>query len=89
MTRKIIAALIVSLAFVFPAGADDAGEGEEIFNTICAICHQLPDPSFLGVSQWKVVLETMRKRMERKGMAPLSADEERKVLEYLEKNARR
>ncbi|MGK7346817.1 MAG: c-type cytochrome [Candidatus Nitrospinota bacterium M3_3B_026] len=89
MIRRTAVLLALFAALARPAGAGDADEGGEIFNTICAICHQLPDPSFLRISQWKVVLETMRKRMEQKGMVPLSEDEERKVLEYLKKNTKR
>lgn len=88
MMRKTLIAAFIAIFIAAPLFAEDRDEGRDIFDTICSICHQRPVPESLKMSQWKVVLKTMRKRMEQKDMAPLSEHEEELVLEYLKKHAR-
>ena len=54
----------------------------------CMSCHALPHPSRLDMKRWEKILEVMKKRIEEKGQPPLTAEEERMILEYLRKYAR-
>jgi mono/diheme cytochrome c family protein len=58
-------------------------EGKQLFETRCAICHQLPEPAMLQLKQWRLVLKTMQNRMQKNGLPPLTEDEFALVLNYL------
>jgi len=65
----------------------DALSGEEIFTTVCAdACHQAPDRSRLKPKQWRVVLNTMKTRMQSAGRTPLTEDQNKLLLDYLSQN---
>lgn len=70
---------------VFPVQAEEIStSGKVIFEARCGgLCHQLPEPDMLNARQWKRVLHTMQKRMQQRGMTPLTNLEFTKVLEYL------
>lgn len=87
-TRAILAAALLALAAA-PAFAGGAGEGKEIFEAQCVICHQLPDPGMLKIHQWKLILGVMQSRFRENDMAPLSEKEMGLVLEYLKEKSRR
>ena len=58
-------------------------EGKQLFETRCATCHQLPEPTMLKLKQWRLVLKTMQKRMQQNGLPPLTEEEFALVLNYL------
>lgn len=58
-------------------------EGKQLFETRCAACHQLPEPTMLKIKQWRLVLATMQKRMQQNGLPPLTEEEFALVLNYL------
>ncbi len=58
--------------------------GKEIFESRCAeTCHQAPDAGQLKPKQWRIVLNTMQKRMHKAGMQRMSEQEFEQVLHYL------
>jgi hypothetical protein len=58
--------------------------GKALFEGRCGgLCHQLPEPDRLNAQQWKRVLLTMQKRMQQRGMPPLTEQEVSAVLDYL------
>ena len=78
--------LIILFALILLATAAMAEDrGKQIFETRCAMCHQLPDTAALTPKQWRLVLMTMQKRMEQNGLPPLSEEEFDLVLDYVSK----
>lgn len=67
----------------------DVEQGKQLFESRCALCHQLPEPSMLKQDQWRRSLLTMQKRMQSSGMAPLSETEFQQMLAYLATQARK
>lgn len=63
--------------------AGDIEEGKSIFEARCGICHQHPEPAMLKPEQWRRLLETKQKLMEKAGMTPLSDYEFKQVLEFV------
>ncbi len=80
--------LTVILLLVMPLWAGNSDAGEELYKSRCGLCHQLPDPEMLTAGQWKIVLQTMQKRMGHIEMPPLSPEEHRQLLDYLGRHAR-
>ena len=77
---------IILIVLILLATAVTAEErGKQIFESRCAMCHQLPDTATLTPKQWRLVLMTMQKRMEQNGLPPLSEEEFDLVLDYVSK----
>jgi len=60
------------------------GRGREEFSTLCSRCHALPDPHTHGPQDWSAVVLRMERNMERMNVRPLSQEEIRLILEYLQ-----
>ncbi len=81
-------ALMIFFVPVF-AMANEPVDDEVLFQARCAgLCHQLPEPSMLKAKQWSKVLTVMQKRMQQRGVAPMSESEHAQLLTYLQKNSR-
>jgi len=66
-----------------------AVDDEILFQARCAdLCHQLPDPNMLKAKQWVKVLKVMQKRMQQRGVMPMSEQEFSQILAYLQANSR-
>lgn len=79
--RLIVLFILLSLS----GGVMSEESGKQIFETRCAMCHQLPDAAMLKSRQWRIVLMTMQKRMEQNGLPPLTEEEFDLVLDYVSK----
>ena len=82
--RLIVLFFLLSLS----GGVMSEERGKQIFESRCATCHQLPDAAMLDPKQWRLVLMTMQKRMEKKGLPPLTDEEFDLVLDYVSKQDR-
>ena len=80
-------ALFILLSLAGVATADE--QGQQLFESRCATCHQLPEPAMLKPKQWRLVLMTMQKRMQQSHLPPLNEDEFALVLKYLTEQAER
>jgi len=58
-------------------------QGKVLFETRCAVCHQLPEPDMLTPGQWKRLLQLMQKRMQQADVPPLDEEEFTQVHDYL------
>ena len=85
--KNLVLATLLLLAQ--PLWAEKQTDAEEnLYKSRCGMCHQLPDPDMLTAGQWKIVLQTMQKRMGHIEMPSLSESEREQILGYLSKHAR-
>jgi len=71
-----------------PQPLPDAGSpGAVAYATQCGLCHPAHQPSLLTAEMWKVQVGRMAEMRARRGMAPLSAGEEKLILDYLTSHA--
>ena len=87
MRSLLLATLLLSTQLLWAEETNDAGEN--LYKSRCGMCHQLPDPGMLTAGQWKIVLETMQKRMGHIEMPPLSGSERTLILDYLGRQAKK
>ncbi len=80
---RTLCSLLLCLTSVSVMAASESEQGEQLFQSRCALCHALPEPDMLNASQWRVVLGTMQKRMQQAGMSPLSGEELERVFVHL------
>lgn len=60
---------------------------EQLYAHRCGSCHRAYSPASMTDAMWEVQLEAMRAKMLQAGQSPLSADEQREILDYLRRNA--
>lgn len=65
---------------------EDLGEGREVdfFVDRCALCHETPDPAAHTMAEWNEVVGRMRANMAVMSVKPLTDEEVRRVLAFLE-----
>lgn len=75
--------LLIMLLYVLPASAEQ-DEGQQLFESYCVLCHQLPDPDMLNMRQWQRVIQTMQVRMQSAEMEPLTEQQVAEIMKYLQ-----
>ena len=60
---------------------------ELIYAGRCGSCHKPYQPSSMTSAMWAQQVESMQIKMAQAGVAPLSPEERREILNYLERNA--
>ncbi len=82
--------LLATLPLLMPPlqAEEQIDAGETLYKSRCGMCHQLPEPEMLTAGQWRIVLETMQKRMGHIEMPPLSTSDREQILGYLAKHAK-
>jgi len=68
--------------------AEKSAWNKSLFEGRCQMCHQLPEPTMLRPKQWRLILSTMRQRMQQAGVPPLTEEETEMVLEYIAEQSR-
>jgi mono/diheme cytochrome c family protein len=83
--RGLLATLLCGGVTLAQAESQElTARGAELFAVRCAgICHQTPQAARLTPRQWQVVLKTMQQRINQAGLAPLTDEEQRAILQYL------
>jgi len=71
------------------AGPDELGTGpeREFFASRCGFCHETPSPGAHTAAEWPAVVARMRANMAMMSVRPLSEEETRRVVRYLEERA--
>jgi mono/diheme cytochrome c family protein len=59
----------------------------QLYLNRCGQCHQAYNPSLMTAPMWAVKVDLMQERMKQTGLAPLTPDERKTILEYLSSNA--
>ena len=66
---------------------DPESPAAQLYRQRCSPCHRLYAPSLLTAEMWQVIVARMEQQMRRAGSPPLSAEESRMILEYLQKHS--
>lgn len=84
MRQGLILMLLFGFIAAVPAEDETHLAGEEVFEFRCAdTCHDQPDIQQFTPKQWRIVLNTMQKRMHKAGMERMTEQEFEQVLYYL------
>jgi mono/diheme cytochrome c family protein len=84
---------LLALGFAFALAACDAAlpepdsTGATLYATRCAGCHRLYAPGSLTAAMWEVTVTRMQGELARRGLPPLTADEQAALLDYLERHS--
>lgn len=62
---------------------DPASPGARIYATRCGGCHRLYAPASLTAAMWDITVQRMQGELARRGVPPLTADEQTTLLAYL------
>lgn len=81
----VVAAVIV--AGCTHALPDADSPGAQLYATRCGTCHALHEPRALTSAMWEVQVNRMRETMRRRGVRPLTDEEQALVLGYLQAHA--
>ncbi len=60
----------------------------QLYTSKCGACHALPHPKRNSYPEWQHLLTLMQRRMAERGMPALTREEEKTLLEYLQRHAR-
>ena len=63
--------------------AMEGNTGQAVFQNKCASCHKLPVTGSRSAQQWELIVAVMQQTMANKGVAQLSEQEQRELLQYL------
>jgi hypothetical protein len=66
---------------------DPESPGAVLYAQRCNGCHRLYAPSLMKAAMWNVMLDRMQGEMVRRGLPPLTAEERKTVMAYLEKHS--
>jgi cytochrome c5 len=85
--RVVVLGLVAIGAGCTHALPDADSPGAQVYQARCGTCHPLHEPRSLTAAMWEVQVNRMRDTMRRRGVAPLSEDEQALVLAYLRAHA--
>ncbi len=85
-------AAAVLLASAIAAGCDarlpePESPGAQLYAARCGGCHRLYAPGVMTEEMWKLTVTRMQGEMARRGVAPLTADEQARLLDYLDRHS--
>lgn len=66
---------------------EPSSTGATLYRERCGGCHNLLSPSMLTAAMWEFQVQRMQGEMVRRGFAPLTTDEIKVLLAYLERHA--
>jgi Dihaem cytochrome c len=66
---------------------DANSPGAQLYQARCGTCHPLHEPRALTAAMWEIQVDKMRETMRRRGVTPLTADEQALLLSYLRAHA--
>lgn len=77
-------AIVAGCARALP---DAESPGAQLYQARCGTCHPLHEPRTLTAAMWEVQVNRMRETMRRRGVRPLSDEEQGVLLGYLRAHA--
>lgn len=82
--------LLLSLLAVAGCDAglpDPESPGAKLYAARCTGCHRLYAPSVLSGEMWKITVSRMQGELVRRGLPPLSSEEQATLLDYLDRHS--
>jgi cytochrome c5 len=64
--------------------ADEQGTTVDAYINVCSRCHALPDPTAHNAKEWATVVTRMTNNMMNLGMEPMTAEQRKEILTYLQ-----
>lgn len=94
MKGKVLVLIILGIIFSYcgkriPKIPEMYSPSAQTYIRRCMSCHTLPHPSQFDIQRWIKIINVMKKRMEERNHPPLTEEEEKMILDYLKKYARR
>jgi hypothetical protein len=91
MTRRWFAPL-AALCLVVSSGCnaklpDPDSPGARLYASRCNGCHRLYAPGLMSEEMWRITVKRMQGELARRGLAPLSGEEEALLLDYLRRHS--
>jgi hypothetical protein len=86
---KAVAVVLLSLGWLGCDARlpDPQAPGAVLYAERCRGCHRLYAPGLLKSEMWKVVVDRMQGEIVRRGLPPLTPEERKVVMAYLEKHS--
>lgn len=72
-----------------PALPEPESAGAAVLRGRCGSCHRVSAPGSMTIEMWRVQIDRMHERFAQAGVPWLTTDEERALVEYLERYAGR
>ncbi len=102
MTIKFVVSFALVLTVLLSSGCDSKNHpqsqmtatipnldsvGGKIFKEFCSACHGLPSPTVHKAKEWPNVIERMQNHRIKNAYLPLSNEEKKELINYLQENA--
>ena len=86
--RPLSGALLLLATACAQQPLPDAGTpGAVAYTQQCGLCHPVQQPTVMTAEMWKIQVARMAEMRARRGMQPLSAHDEKLILDYLTSHA--
>jgi cytochrome c5 len=85
--RVVVLGSLAAVVGCTHALPDADSPGAQLYQTRCGTCHALHEPRALTAAMWEMQVNRMRDTMRRRGVQPLSDDEQALLLGYLRAHA--
>ena len=84
----VTAAVVIVLGACHARALPEAGsDAARTYVERCGQCHRAYDPRSMTGAMWQTQVELMDTKIRQAGIAPLTADQRRTILDYLTRNA--
>jgi mono/diheme cytochrome c family protein len=79
--------VLIACATLTSIPALQSSEGR-VYARRCSGCHGVPDPRLRTMDEWKRLLPDMERRIQERGLPPLTNDERQAIVHYLEQHSK-
>ncbi len=85
--RALLVGLVLAASACDARLPDPESPGAQLYANRCGGCHRLYAPGSLTAEMWKVTVARMQGELARRGVPPLTADEQAQLLAYLQQHS--
>lgn len=82
-----LATLVLAVTGCHRPLPEPGSPAERLYAERCGNCHRPYQPRSLTAAMWQVQVAAMRRKIAAAGQPPLTPDQDREILEYLQRNA--